>query len=237
MSYILDALTKAAQQRERQVPVVQRLLSRPATRSPGIRVPGGSGAALAVGAGLLVALGVWWLLPVSSVGRPDQSAVIPAAPPAPVPTPRSIAAEPPRPMARLEPTPDPQVATPPPRERPPLPEAPARTARPAPLPTPGSRSSTPLPPPAATAAQPPTARPPAAPPTTATRPASPAERSELKLEALIYSDLPTQRMVFINGRRYVEGDLVDGRLRIEEIQEEGVELSDQGRRFTLRATR
>jgi type II secretory pathway component PulC len=66
---------------------------------------------------------------------------------------------------------------------------------------------------------------------------SPAERAGLKLEALIYSDVPAQRMVFINGRRYAEGDMVDGRLRIEEIQEDGVALSDQGRRFTLRVAR
>jgi len=44
-------------------------------------------------------------------------------------------------------------------------------------------------------------------------------------------------MVFINGRRYREGDSIDGRLRIEEIKEEGVELSDQGRRFILRVSR
>src|SRR5258705_2101641 len=67
--------------------------------------------------------------------------------------------------------------------------------------------------------------------------ATPAERAGLKLEALIYSDVPAQRMVFINGRRYAEGDMVDGRLRVEEIQEDGVALSDQGRRFTLRVTR
>ena len=44
-------------------------------------------------------------------------------------------------------------------------------------------------------------------------------------------------MVFINGRRYVEGDVIDGRLKVEEIQEEGVALSEQGRRFTLRVAR
>src|SRR3989442_703111 len=71
-------------------------------------------------------------------------------------------------------------------------------------------------------------------PAAAAGPAPPAERAGLKLEALIYSDLPAQRMVFINGRRYAEGDVIDGRLRVEEIQENGVELSDQGRRFTLR---
>ncbi len=34
-----------------------------------------------------------------------------------------------------------------------------------------------------------------------------------------------------------EGEMVDGRLRVEEIQEDGVALSDQGRRFTLRVAR
>jgi hypothetical protein len=77
----------------------------------------------------------------------------------------------------------------------------------------------------------------AVPPAAAAAPAAPSDRAGLKLEALIYSDLPAQRMVFINGRRYVEGDMVDGKLLVEEIQEEGVALSDQGRRFTLRATR
>jgi hypothetical protein len=44
-------------------------------------------------------------------------------------------------------------------------------------------------------------------------------------------------MIFINGRKYVEGDSIDDRLRVEEIQEDGVVLSEQGRRFTLRAAR
>ena len=76
---------------------------------------------------------------------------------------------------------------------------------------------------------------PSTPPASA-RPTS-AERAALKLEALIYSDVPAQRMVFINGRRYAEGEMIDGRLRVEEIQEDGVALNDQGRRFTLRVVR
>ena len=78
---------------------------------------------------------------------------------------------------------------------------------------------------------------PATPPVAASRPAAPPEASGLRLEALIYADVPTERMVFINGRRYREGDSIDGRLRIEEIREDGVELSDQGRRFMLRVAR
>jgi Type II secretion system protein B len=75
----------------------------------------------------------------------------------------------------------------------------------------------------------------AAPPPVASVP--PVVRGALKLEALIYSDVPAQRMVFVNGRRYVEGDVIDGRFRIEEILDEGVQLSDQGRRFILRVDR
>jgi Type II secretion system protein B len=229
MSYILDALTKAAKQRERQVPVVQRLLSPPAPTSPWVRVPGRPRAALAVGGVLLAVLVIWWLRPVPSVGPPDQSSVMPAATPTPTLTPRPVTVEPARPSGRLEPMPrvDAQVETPSPRGRQAIADAPVPPARPATSPAPGFR---------ALATQPQAAAP-VEPPAAAARPAPPAERSGLRLEALIYSDLPAQRMVFINGRRYAEGDVVDGRLRVEEIQEEGVELSDQGRRFTLRATR
>jgi hypothetical protein len=44
-------------------------------------------------------------------------------------------------------------------------------------------------------------------------------------------------MIFVNGRKYVEGDTIEGRLRVEEIQEDGVALSEQGRRTTLRIAR
>ena len=78
---------------------------------------------------------------------------------------------------------------------------------------------------------------PTPPPGAVARPAAPPEAAALRVEALIYADAPAERMVFINGRRYREGDSIDGRLRVEEIKEEGVELSDQGRRFTLRVSR
>jgi hypothetical protein len=69
------------------------------------------------------------------------------------------------------------------------------------------------------------------------RPAGQPDSTALRVEALIYAETPAERMVFINGRRYREGESIDGRLRIEEIREDGVELSDQGRRFTLRVLR
>jgi hypothetical protein len=217
VSYILDALTKAAQQRDRQVPVVQRLLApAPRTRSALSAVSGRLIAVLTVNAILLAAVLVWWLRPVPAPAPPQ-----PIAAPAPPPPPLS-----PRPLVKLEPLPTPAA----PVENPPTPSPSPRTgAAPAPAkPSPPPPAS---PPPRVGT---PTIQP--APPVAA-RPPAPPESSGLKVEALIYADAPAERMVFINGRRYREGDSIDGRLKVEEIREDGVELSDQGRRFTLRVSR
>ena len=223
MSYILDALTKAAQQRDRQIPVVQRLLSpAPRVRSPWSHASGRVLAALALNAVLLGAVLFWWLRPVPTPAPPEPIA-------APAPTPSS-----PRPLVKLEPLP-PTAAT---VEKPSSPTrdtqadatAPVKPSATPPAAPPAPRAGTPTiqptPAPAASAAPP-----------AAARQAPPPESAGLRLEALIYADAPAERMVFINGRRYREGDSIDGRLRIEEIKEEGVELSDQGRRFILRVSR
>jgi general secretion pathway protein B len=254
VSYILDALTKAAQQRDRQVPVVQRLLSpAPRPRAPWRNTSGRLLAALAVNAVLLTAVLIWWLRP-ASVGTTEP---IVAAPPEPVaasvppPAPPAASA---RTLVKLEPlpsaaiktekqapsTPEPRAETvvAPPRSgesqsaasqavAPPAPAAPVAVAPP-PAP-PRQRSGTPT----IQATKPP---PPA--PSTAARAPAPPEAAGLKLEALIYAEAPAERMVFINGRRYREGDSIDGgRLKVEEIREDSVELSDQGRRFALRVAR
>jgi general secretion pathway protein B len=57
---------------------------------------------------------------------------------------------------------------------------------------------------------------------------------KMKLEVLVYSDVAAERMVFINGRKYKQGDTVAERARIEEIRPDSVVLSEEGRRFTLR---
>src|SRR5437588_599131 len=61
-------------------------------------------------------------------------------------------------------------------------------------------------------------RPPAVgrPVTPAQPPAAPGSAG-LTLEALIYSDLPAERMIFVKGRKYVEGDMIEDRVRVEEI--------------------
>ena len=233
MSYILDALTKAAQQRDRQVPVVQRLLSpAPRPRSSWHYASGRLLAALALNAVLLAAVLFWWLRPAAVTAPPEPIAAAPESIATPAPPPVAS----PRPLVKLEPLPSPEtkVEKPAPsRQEPsaaavPPPAAPPAAVAPTPAPSapasPRPRSGTPTI--QATPAPAPAPRPPASP-----------ETASLRLEALIYADAPAERMVFINGRRYREGDSIDGRLRIEEIREEGVELSDQGRRFTLRVAR
>jgi len=248
MSYILDALTKAAQQRDRQASVVQRLLSpAPHRRAPWSPASGRLLAALAVNAVLLAGVLVWWMWPTPVTTQPAATVQPePMAAPAPI-------AESPRPL-KLEPLPSvetradkPTAATsersvstsetPTPVAPPAASSAPSSRAA-APTPTPSSRAAVPAPTPAPSApprSGTPSVQPspaPAAPPVSARSP----EAGSLRLEALIYADVPAERMVFINGRRYREGDSIDGRLRVEEIREDGVELSDQGRRFSLRVT-
>ena len=251
MSYILDALTKAAQQRDRQVPVVQRLLSpAPRPRAPWRNTSGRLLAALAVNAVLLAAVLIWWLRPasVTTPAEPIAAAPGPVAASAP-PAPPAASA---RPLVKLDPLPSASIKT----EKPATPTPEPRTetlvapARPSESQATASQAvATPAPaPPVAVAPPPAPPRPragtptiqattPTPAPTTAARAPAPPEAAGLRLEALIYAEAPAERMVFINGRRYREGDSIDGRLKVEEIREDSVELSDQGRRFALRVAR
>jgi hypothetical protein len=58
--------------------------------------------------------------------------------------------------------------------------------------------------------------------------------SKLKLQMVVYSDVPSERLVFINNQKYVEGSSIDGTLRVESINPDGAVLSHQGRRFVIR---
>jgi hypothetical protein len=61
-----------------------------------------------------------------------------------------------------------------------------------------------------------------------------ADTNKLKVEVIVYADQPTQRWAFINGRKYVEGDAIGDGGRVEEIQSAGVVIVEDGRRVTLR---
>jgi type II secretory pathway component PulC len=66
---------------------------------------------------------------------------------------------------------------------------------------------------------------------------TPAEREavpRMSLQFLVYSDVPAERLVFINNQKYVEGQSIDGTVVVEAITLDAVILSRQGKRFLLR---
>jgi hypothetical protein len=66
-------------------------------------------------------------------------------------------------------------------------------------------------------------------------PSTPAEViARLKLQMLVYSDAPADRLVFINNQKYVEGQAIDGQVVVEAITPETAIVSYQGQRYTLR---
>ena len=56
----------------------------------------------------------------------------------------------------------------------------------------------------------------------------------LALDVLVYSEVAAERLVFINGRKYVEGQIVDGGAVIEQITPDGAILRYEGRQIALR---
>jgi hypothetical protein len=69
------------------------------------------------------------------------------------------------------------------------------------------------------------------------RAAPPAPRealARLTLDVLVYSDIPAERLVFINGRKYVEGQAVDDDAVLEQITPEGAVVRHADQRIVLR---
>jgi general secretion pathway protein B len=91
-----------------------------------------------------------------------------------------------------------------------------------------------VPPAAASAPAPAAGLPPAAGAARAAQPAPATPLPRLALDVLVYSEIPAERLVFINGRKYVEGQTVDGETVVEQITPDGVVLDHQGRRIMLR---
>lgn len=209
MSFILDALRKSEHQRQRQAGpyVAQAPMGRRSTQAPMVLV--------IVAALLVVNLVVLILFLLRDdtptvVEAPAQSAApsVPTIAPQPEPTPAMGAPEvamapPPQPVQQVQAPPGMSFDAPPLRE---APEPPPASLLPEP--------ETPLPvamlPPQATAGLPP-----------------------LTLELHVYSPDPTQRAVFINGRRYLEGDTLNEGAELVSISSEGAVLSYRGQRFLL----
>ena len=58
---------------------------------------------------------------------------------------------------------------------------------------------------------------------------------KMTISVLMYSESKAERRVYINGRKYVEGDYVEGRYLVESITLEGVVLTYEGERALLRS--
>jgi hypothetical protein len=65
------------------------------------------------------------------------------------------------------------------------------------------------------------------------RPAPAEPAPQFTLDVLVYSEAPAERLVFINGRKYVEGQPVDGETVVEQITPNGVVLLRANRRIVL----
>lgn len=184
--------------------------------------------------------------PASSAG-----AATPIPAPVPFPSQASIPRPPPETTTRrVEAKPNPPVAVVPATPRidpgkPPVPAAPARPAaavpeRPAPAiaaprVSPSAAPDKATSPPAAASAAPPVDR------NTATAPGlqelTPADQEgmpKISLQFLVYSEVPAERLVFINNQKYVEGQSIEGKVVVEGIVPDGAILSYQGKRFKLR---
>jgi len=58
--------------------------------------------------------------------------------------------------------------------------------------------------------------------------------AKMTLDVFVYTNIKADRLIVINGRRYVEGQYVDGLYLVEEITPQGAVLSYQGERALLR---
>jgi len=76
---------------------------------------------------------------------------------------------------------------------------------------------------------------PARPPASQEPPVPSEVFAKLHLQVLVYSEVPSGRLVFINNQKYVEGQRIDANFVIERITSDGVFVSYQGKRVFLQA--
>lgn len=225
MSYILDALRKAEQERHLgQAP-------NPITVPPPVQPPGKQlwlwlGAGL--GLGLNAALLIYFL-----VRPPAASPPAPAAPATSAPAPAPLS---PRPQATVSaPIPEPPVAQPaPPRKNPAGKAAPAEAPRTPAVAIPSQRQE----PPPKTPSGPSVTLGPEPPPLLDALPADTRRGLPgLNLDIHVYSADAGKRFVVINGQRYREGDAIGQGAVLETVTPSGALLRKGGQRFRLSVRR
>jgi len=78
-------------------------------------------------------------------------------------------------------------------------------------------------------------RPPTASPPPASSQVLPAPELQLKIDMLVWAAEPGQRMVYVNGHKYVEGETLENGAVLEQIQEDGIVVIQEGKRLRLRS--
>lgn len=215
MSYILDALKKSEQQRQRGAAPIT--LATP-TAAVAPRSPAAYRAGLLALALVAAGVGIGWLRPWQSPALPP---VIVVKPPISIPPP-ALAPQPAADVPQVNPFAAARVESPP-----------AHVAARDPAPPPAEAES--APPVEATAARPIAAEA-GEPPTKAMALGElpQAVRQEIPAIAIslhAYARDPKDRVVMVNNQMLRQGDLVAPGLRLEQITQEGVMLSYQGYRF------
>lgn len=222
MSFILDALRKSENERQRQAgPALAELpVARPLARRPPV-------AGIAIGALVLVNLAVlgYFLLrspaPAPAAVAPAATVATAAAPATPAVS-APLAAETTR---EVRPLADEATAE--------YDEAPPAQYQPPAAPDPSL-----LPPPRPATRAPPPARPAAVsedfvPTINDLTPQATAGLPTLNLDLHVYATDPARRFVFINNRRYLEGATTPEGVRVERITRDGVVLQWRGMQFLL----
>lgn len=227
MSFILDALKKAERERKLgNVPSIDATLDGLTASTRGSRWPTIIAAGLIANAAVLGALYVYWQ-------QRSETPVVQAHSETEVESPASRATVA-KPDTRKDPEPTVTAAV--------AVEAPEPSATKLPL-TPTGPSPTPKPLPDQKPTTPPAGSEPHRTATNIERPLPPLlddlpaefrrEVPALELSVHVYSDTPSQRFIFVNNRRYGEGQDTQEGARVERIQPNGIVLSYQGREFFL----
>jgi general secretion pathway protein B len=221
VSFILDALRKSEHERQRSA---LPSLSHVPTASPESHLPRWATFVMALlAAAVLVLAGAWWqserASPAGATAPPavvERPLALPAPPSSlPAASPTSVA---PQPVLNSRPLAD--AARRPPDE--PL----SSTSDAAPSPSTAAPGEQPLIPPAASGEE-------AAVPSAAALLAQGITLPNLRLELHAYAEQPASRFVFINGRRYGEGERLSDGPDLVAIGPQGAVLSYRGQRFLL----
>ena len=66
-------------------------------------------------------------------------------------------------------------------------------------------------------------------------PVLPPQELQLKIDMLVWAAEPAARMVYVNGKKYVEGQTLENGAVLEHIEPDGIVVIQAGQRLRLRS--